>query len=404
VKTILITSVPGHGHVNPTLAVVAELVRRGNKVIYYNSEDFRPPVERSGAEFRPYPVTEFSGADFSRYAQGSLVRVTILLFTVSLKLFPFILDEFEREKPDLVIYDSICLWGWCAARQLRLPTVASITTFVTEGLIALFSWREKLALVRDILPRIPALVRTKREFERLLGPDRPLPKPIFPCRGDLNIVYTARSLQPPTPFVDDSFRFVGPSITPRGGDFTVESPADQPLVYISLGTINNTDHDFYRACLRTLAGFPGRIVLSVGNAIDIADLGPIPDNFTVRNTVPQLAVLPRTAVFVTHGGMNSLHEALYYGVPMVFLPQQMEQSLNAKIAAGQGAGLILAMRAVRKNPGTLRAAIELVLADNRFKTAADALGAALRRTGGYVAAAEAIEGVGEVARNPSGPK
>jgi hypothetical protein len=313
------------------------------------------------------------------------------------------LDEFAREQPDLVIYDSICLWGWCAARQLRIPAVASITTFIPEGIIGFFSWREKLALVRDILPRIPALVRTKRELERLLGPNQPLPTPIFPCRGDLNIVYTARSLQPTTPFVDDSFRFIGPSITPRD-EVIAQSPVDQPLVYISLGTINNTNHDFYRMCLRTLADFPGRIILSVGNATTIADLGPIPDNFTVRNTVSQLAILPRTAVFVTHGGMNSLHEALYYGVPMVFLPQHMEQSLNAKIVAGQGAGLILAMRAVQKNPGTLRAAIDLVLIDTRFKTAADALGATLRGLGGSVAAVEAIEELIEVTRNPSSPK
>src|SRR5215217_1685194 len=129
---IFLIGLPAHGHVNPTLPVVQALRRRGAQVLTYNTEEFRAKLEAAGAEFRAYPSTAFSTRSIAQAVTTNLINVTQLVFEASLLLTAFMLAEIEREKPDLLIFDSVCLWGMQAARITKLPAVASITTFVLE--------------------------------------------------------------------------------------------------------------------------------------------------------------------------------------------------------------------------------------------------------------------------------
>lgn len=86
--------------------------------------------------------------------------------------------------------------------------------------------------------------------------------------------------------------------------------------------------DFYRLCFEAFAKTPYTVVLSVGRHIAIADLGALSPNFNVRNHVPQLAVLKQSRLFVTHGGMNSVNEGLFFGVPLMVFPQGADQHRN----------------------------------------------------------------------------
>jgi UDP:flavonoid glycosyltransferase YjiC (YdhE family) len=106
----LFFNIPAYGHVNPTLPVVIELQRRGHQVIYYNAETFEQPIEGTGAKFRAYPNSSTSEAELAERIHN-LVSVSVLMLEESLRLLPFSLDEIEREKPDLVIFDSLALWG-----------------------------------------------------------------------------------------------------------------------------------------------------------------------------------------------------------------------------------------------------------------------------------------------------
>lgn len=104
-------------------------------------------------------------------------------------------------------------------------------------------------------------------------------------------------------------------------------------------------------------------------------------------------MLQQAAVFITHGGINSMHEGLYYGVPLILIPQQFEQLLNARCAAAHGAGLILEDQ-LRGRPITaesLRGALDRVLGDPGFRAAAGRVQGMLRATGGYSAAADEIQ-------------
>jgi MGT family glycosyltransferase len=392
---IIVMNLPAHGHVNPTLPVVTELIARGHQVLYYNTEEFRPQIERTGAEFRAYPPPMPSIAETQRIVNENLVQVTLLILRLSQHLTGFMLEELRREQPDLVMYDSICLWGMQSARLTGIPSVASITTFVTEGAGYLFPKRDMLRMIVKALPLLPQVIRLRKELLKSYGKDS-LPNVLFPATGDLTLVFTSRVFQPDTPFIDERFRFVGPAINPatRDGDFPFEQLQRKPVIYISLGTIHSGGNtDFYAKCFAAFADHPGQFILSAGKGTDISQLGEIPANFIVRQYVPQLKVLQHVDVFVTHGGMNGVQEGLYYGVPLVVIPQQIEQAANAILVERKGAGLVLGGTTPygQVTAQQLRDAVSQVLGNKAYQQAAQAVGQSYREAGGYQRAAEEIE-------------
>jgi MGT family glycosyltransferase len=128
--------------------------------------------------------------------------------------------------------------------------------------------------------------------------------------------------------------------------------------------------------------------MSVGQRTDIAALGDIPANFIVRSFVPQLDILQHAALFISHAGMNSVHESLYYNVPMLLVPQQSEQNLVAWRAQQLGVGLKLDNR--RVTPQRLREMAAHILKDAAFRQNATRLGESLRSAGSYQRAADAV--------------
>jgi MGT family glycosyltransferase len=160
-----------------------------------------------------------------------------------------------------------------------------------------------------------------------------------------------------------------------------------------MGTVHTAQAEFLRACFEAFGPSQGQFILSAGSQANLAAAGPVPANFIVRSSVPQLAVLARTDVFISHGGINSVHEGLYQGVPLVLIPHQFEQLLNARCVAARGAGLILEERFLGKplTAGRLREALAQVRAEPAYRQAAQTLQAALRAAGGYRQAADEIQ-------------
>ena len=392
---LIFFNIPAYGHVNPTLPVVTELVKRGHHVIYYNSDTFEQAIRGAGAEFRSYPNSSTSEADLAKRIHN-LVTVTVFILEESIRLLPFLLEEMEREKPDLVVFDSIALWGMQAARLQNIYSVASISTMVQERVFGMIKWRDVLHIFRQGFTLLPTIQRLRRQLVKKYGSDVFPGQSILPCKGNLNIVYTSREFQPDTPYLDDSFHFVGPSIlsaTRKETDFPWHLlDPEHTKVYLSFGTLYNQNIEFYRIVFTAFADHPAQFILSVGRLTDIHDLGPAPDNFIIRPSVPQLELLQKVDLFITHGGMNSVNEGLNYGVPLVVVPQQIEQALNGRQVARQGAGVVLADTPPygRLDAGVLRRAVDKVLADPTYRFNAERIGRSFREAGGYQQAATVI--------------
>lgn len=385
----LFYQVNAHGHVNPSLSLAAELVRRGEEVIYYLTDEFREAVEATGATFRSYGAAY--PPDLLEGIYGQPFVLAARMIDACRRIVPELMEAAHAEQPDYIIYDAMAPWGWMVAENLGVPSVSSM---------ALLALHPKVLLAGGMFPSMVAQIvgsfgkvleynRTAAAFRRESGLKTP-PLPVsLNAPGDLTINYTSSLFQPYAELFT-GYEFVGPAMDFQrpAVEFPFERLSDKPLIYISLGTVNNDARLFYHACFEAFADDRYQVVLSIGKRIDAASLGSIPANFIVRPYVPQLDILQRADAFITHGGMNSVHEGLYYNVPLVVVPQTDEQTLVGRQVARLGAGVLLKKQ--ETNPAQLREAAERILSDPAYRSNATRVGESFRQAGGVRRAADVI--------------
>ena len=144
---------------------------------------------------------------------------------------------------------------------------------------------------------------------------------------------------------------------------------------------------FYKNCISALKDSEYRVIMSVGEILNINDLGEIPANFEIYPFVDQIAVLRQADAFITHCGMNSVNEALYHEVPLVLFPQTNEQGGVAKRVFDLEAGIYLEKNHTEK----IRNAVNYILTDVKYKENAMKISASFKACEGAPAAAEKIE-------------
>jgi MGT family glycosyltransferase len=391
--TYVFLNVPSPGHVNPTLAVAQELVRRGERVIYYLTEDFHAAIEAMGATFRGYESQMSRLQRRGNVTPGSMPTNPLPLTMVneSTSVLPQVIERIRADQPDYILYDTMCLWAKIAARALHVPAILFCPSYASNGQFnpgrmmgAGIGENSPFAAFRQVDDRLAELCRA-------YGVE-PFPaQEMFLGSEALNIVFIPKEFQPGGETFDEQrFVFVGPSIQPRLDEshFPFEQLTGRTTLYISLGTVFNNQAAFYNICFAAFKDEPWQVVLSTGRQVDPTTLDPIPANFLVRPQVPQLEVLQHTSLFVTHCGMNSTMESLYYGVPMVGVPQMPEQMMTARRIQELGLGTVLDKNTLTVEQ--LHATMKAALSNADYRTNAQAMQQHVRNAGGYKRAADAI--------------
>jgi MGT family glycosyltransferase len=390
-------NMPARGHVNPTLAVVQELVRRGQEVSYYLTEEFRDVVQATGAVFQPYesklkgmPTMPPSFSSVGGAPTGSGGPMFLLEDMRSVP--PQVIDRLRAQQPDVIVYDFLCVWARTLIDELHVPAVATRATYASNEH---FNMMEHM---RERMQNLPAAREwMERMRARMAEPGGSSPNrladiiSVFSRAEQLNIIFMPKEFQPAAETFDDRYLFVGPSILPRheAPDFPFDQlSSDRPLLYISLGSIFTNQPEFYKQCFAAFADQPWQVVLSIGKHLDPSTLGPVPENFLLSSYAPQLDILPRTRLFVTHAGTNSVMESMYFGVPMVLIPQQPEQQMHAQRIVDLGLGVLLDKGSVTAS--TLREAVERVAHDEAYRQRAQRMQQSVRATGGYQRAVDAL--------------
>ena len=383
---IVFFCIPAWGHTNPTLGVVRELIARGHEVRYCSYEPMRGAIEKAGAQFVPCDAYDaqinFTEADNARVGKD-LAFSTELIVNMTLALDDAMLEEMRAFAPDVIVGDSMAFWAKLIAGKLGVPFVSSTTTFAFNKESAKVMKQTPQGLFSLLL----ALPKINKSLDRLRKKGYAVKSVLDIIANDEKtdtVVYTSPEFQPCAETFSERYAFVGPILRP------VMQPlekAEKPTVYVSLGSVDNRHPDFYRRCLAAFSDTPYRVILSVGERTDIAALGEIPANCTVAPRVDQMAVLAASDVFVTHCGMNSVSEALYFGVPLVLFPQTPEQHGVANRVKALGAGRFLESDV----PNAIHAAVDTVLHDNATRAAAEKIAESFHRCGGAKAAADKIE-------------
>ncbi|MGZ4031730.1 MAG: macrolide family glycosyltransferase [Tumebacillaceae bacterium] len=388
---VLFINAGSEGHINPTIGVVQELISRGEEVVYFTIEAFRERMEKTGATVRTFDDQKFIKAFISGGRNTLLERVNGLLHTAEI-VIPSVLEQIEGEHFDYIIHDSMFGCGRLLAQILKLPAINSCTSFAQtkesfDHMLEQSMINVPTEIAKPIYDKYDSLTEMVKEIYDV---EIHSPYEVFCNPAPLTIVYTTREFQPDGEAFDQTYKFVGPSISSRftQENFDLATIKGKNPIYISLGTVFNQAIDFYKLCFEALGNTDHTIVMSVGTRTQLSELGEIPENFIVKNYVPQTDVLQHTKLFITHGGMNSTNEGLYYGVPLIVLPQSADQPIIAQQVAKIGAGIALQMQSLTANQ--LREAVDHVLRVPSFKNTAATMGESIRKAGGYQQAVDEI--------------
>ncbi|MDX3731166.1 macrolide-inactivating glycosyltransferase [Streptomyces caniscabiei] len=358
---IAMFSIAAHGHVNPSLEVIRELVARGHRVTYAIPPAFAEKVAETGAEPKPWHST-LPGPDADPEAWGSTLLDNVEPFLEdAIQALPQLAEAYAGDEPDLVLHD---ITSYAAAVLARRWGVKAIS--LSPNLVAWTGYEEEVAEPMWAEPK-----KTERgkayyaRFQAWLEENGIAEHPdLFAGRPARSLVLIPKALQPHADRVDESrYTFVGACQGDRAaqGDWRRPAGAEKVLL-VSLGSAFTKQPDFYRACVQAFGQLPGwHLVLQIGRHVDPAELGEIPEGVEVRDWVPQPAVLRQADAFITHAGAGGSQEGLATATPMVAVPQAVDQFGNAEMLQSLGVARHLPKEKVTAE--TLREAV-LALVDD----------------------------------------
>lgn len=296
---------------------------------------------------------------------------------------------------DCIIYEMGFFYGAKLGEELGIKTVCLTSTFALNEKIG-DDFIQDNAFLRSFLRNIMKSKAFRKVLSLFLIKDKKLRHTdliyeLIDHNPDLNIIYTSRQFQVHNEDFDEKqFVFIGPSVGGRLQESDI--PFDQmkeKIVYISLGTVSTNSLDFFKTCIEAFKDSNVSVIMSIGKQITIEDLGTIPASFYVYPFVPQVVVLKHTDLFITHCGMNSANEAMYYGIPVIGIPQRGDQPIVANRMSELALGEVIDKKHVTAT--NLRATTRKILNDSTYKGNMEKMRQEMLSAGGYIKAADEIE-------------
>lgn len=391
---IAIVSLGAFGHINPTLSLTTELVNAGHRVTYFTTEAFREVIAPTGAKFVPMNSwmadndkhNEKKEEKNDGQEENVAAVVPFLFLNEAGAYIEDVLRVLREDRPDAILHDFAGIAGTMAADILGIPNVMLYTSYPSNGSYSVAASFE--GIPEDHPLRIAADQIADGYVEKY-GCRKMTVKEIFDGQGDLNLVMMQKRLVPNYETFDDSFVFTGVQIGKRSTFGTWQAPDNgKPLLYSSLGTAFNNWPEYYPILFDAVRDLDINVFAALG-AIDPDSLTDVPANVELGKMVPQLDILSQASVFITHAGMGGTGEAIYYGVPMIALPQMDEQAITARQIEKNGLGFAL-LDKKEITSQMLREKIEILLQDPSYKAKVDAFSADMKALGGAKASADAL--------------
>jgi zeaxanthin glucosyltransferase len=403
------------GHLNPMTTLGHELQQRGHRVTLFGIPDARAKTLAAGLEFWAIGEKEFpAGSSAASFAElGKLSGLAALKYTIT--LFQELTVMLLREAPkaisaagvELLIVDQTSFGGGTVADVLKLPFISVSCALILNREPSIPpinsnwsynpAWWAKLRnqfgyrlLSRITKPVVNTVAEYRREWQ--------LPPHLEP-----NDTYSklAQICQQPAEFefprqhLPQCFHFTGSYSRPDSrepADFPFEELTGQPLIYASMGTLQNKLIGVFENIAEACVGLDAQLVIALGGG-NPASLPNLPGSPLVVGYAPQLKLLQKATLTITHAGMNTALESLSNGVPMVAIPIANDQPGVAARIAWTGTGEVIPL--AKLSSSRLQTAIEKVLTEDSYKQNAVRLQTAIRRAGGVSRAADIVERVAQ---------
>lgn len=402
---------PGTGHINPMTALARRLQKRGHEVVIFGIADTQARVRAAEVDFsligeQDYPLGTLQKLD---RRLGELKGLETFRFTVErvkntarmvMRDGP---DAVRRANLDAMLIDEADMGG-TVAEHVRLPfvSIAFYPPMVSDDRIPpfCFGWKASLSWYSRLRNRLGAKLLSR------------VASPIFACVNQQRIAWGMNPLKSPTdalsplaqitqlpsvlefevgnlpsvvhytgPFVDAHLR---PTV-----DFEWERLDGRPLLYASLGTLQNGSEEVFKTIAEACADIDAQLVISLGGGLEPDRLGTLAGDPLVVRYAPQLEIVKQAAAVITHAGLNTALESLAEGVPLVCIPLGNDQPGVAARVAARGAGLVVSRR--KLSVKRLRDAVLAVLQEEKYRRAAGEVREAMRKVDGLERATDIIE-------------
>jgi zeaxanthin glucosyltransferase len=405
-------SLPFTGHLNPMAALARKMLTRGHEVVFIGIPDIEPTIRSAGLTFVPYCEKEFPVGSLDKYlaplsrlyglaaVQNTNLHLTPRLAKAAFEHLPRLIKEIGVEA---LVIDTLHRFLELIPMSLNIPCVHIWNTLHIDGTgttpACIYDWPHE-----DTPEARTRNLEGLKKLGSIASPALDLAK-AYAEKAGLQIDWTnpatavPRITQTPKEFDfqgipwPPQFHYAGPFHETEGHapiPFPWEKLNGKPLIYASLGTlVNGLDH-VYKIILEAVGKLPeAQAVLSIGTNIDRDRLEPIPLGTIVVRRAPQIELLKRTALCITHAGLNTTLESLAQGVPMVAVPIAFDQpGISARIAH-HGAGEFVDLDNL--SAGNLLELIRKVLTNRSYAERAHYFKEVIAKTRGLDIAADVIE-------------
>jgi len=406
-------SLPMTGHLNPMTALARKMQSRGHDILFFGIPDVEPFARAANLPFVPFCEED--------YPTGSITKIFGTVATLQsnddwkrnmmtpslLKVMPEGLRrKLEENKVDAMVIDKGHLFMELVPMSLGIPYVHiwTILHMDVSGAtpVCVFPWPHETtdeAHARNIAG--------VKQLQKLLAPAADSAK-IYAEKYGLQIDWDnprathsklAEITQTPREFDFSNipwpatFHYAGPFHDDDGREkiaFPWQKLNGKPLIYASLGTLVNGIEKIYNTILTAAASLPStQLVLSIGNNVNADALSPVPAGAIIVRKAPQIALLKRAALCITHAGINTVLESLAQGVPMVALPITFDQPGIASRIAFHRVGEYITFESLTAN--RLLESIQKVLDDSEYANKARYLQQIIIDTHGLDTAASIVE-------------
>ncbi len=408
-----IVSPPVSGHIHPFGALGRELIRRGHRVSLIQMPDLAERARAEGLGFIGIGYTDHppgslpeSLAQLARLDGFAALRFTIRAVRKTTEMIC-------RDAPGCIrssgvgalLVDQTEPAGGTVAEHLGLPFVTVCNALALnrepgipppftgwdyrDNLIARARNRLGYAVSDRVMAPVTNVLRKYRRLWNL----RPFNRPDDSFSTLAQISQLPPAFDLPRQALPKCFEYVGPLRDSYSyqGEFPWERLDGRPLVYASLGTLQNRKEQVFRSFAEACAGLPLQLVITHGGGLDERAFANFPGDPVVVSYAPQMAVLAKARLTLTHAGLNTVLDSLANGVPLVAVPITYEQPAIASRIRWSGTGQVLPLPKLRVKQ--LRDALETVLGDASYSTHAQIISRSIQRAGGVSRAADIIERV-----------
>lgn len=404
------------GHLNPMTTLGWELQRRGHQVTLFGILDAQSAARSAGLGFRAIGESDFPLGAMAQIfdQQGKLSGLKAVRYTVT--WIENITATFLREAPaaikeagvEALLIDQISPEGGTIANFLDIPFVSVANALISYRDInippshTLWSysptWWARLrnlfgqtVLEQIVQPVIKVITEYRREWQL----------PTYTSPNDFYsplalISQQAVAFEFPRQNLPEHIHFTGPMYNSKirqSVDFPFEQLTGKPLIYASLGTLQNRLQYVFQNIAQACVGLDAQLVISLGSGINAESIPKLPGSPIVVKYAPQLKLLQKANLVITHAGLNTTLESLSHGVPMVAIPISLDQPGVAARIAWTGTGKVVPLS--RLSVPKLRETITQVLTHESYKTNAVQLQQALHDAGGVSRAVDIIEKVAQ---------